>query len=166
MTPRLKSKAFILAGLRTVVEGRSREGRGFLGSGPSLLTFIQPSAWNRRSANFAFLEFSEIRGSKRPIGRGGKHSTTARCTGPPASSLRQTPPTFLRAPTSWAARKARGIAGSGGSVQVPGRLPRPFLSDAPIHPSAWKRLSREFATHACNTSKSSGPPCLLEWWPC
>src|SRR5918993_1331017 len=65
-------------------------------------------------------EFSEVRGSKHPIGRGGKHSTTARCTGPPASSLRQTPPTFLRAPTSWAARKARGIAGSGGSVQVPG----------------------------------------------
>jgi hypothetical protein len=115
---------------------------------------------------FLELEFSEVRGSKHPIGRGGKHSTTAQCTGPPASSLRQTPPTFLRAPTSWATRKARGIAGSGESVQVPGRLPRPFLSDAPIHWGTWKRLSRKVATHACNTSKSSGPPCLLEWWPC
>ena len=94
-------------------------------------------------------EFSEVRGSKHPIGRGGKYSTTARCTGSPASSLRQTPLTFLRAPTPWAARKARGIARSGGSVQVPGRLPRPFLSDAPIHWGTWKRLSRKFAPHAC-----------------
>jgi hypothetical protein len=69
-------------------------------------------------------------------------------TGPPASTLTQTPPTSLTAPTSWAARKARGIVGSGRSVHGPGRLPRPFLSDAPIHRSAWKGHSANFALTA------------------